>query len=274
MSVTALFAVGADGFVRHIALAALDAVVDADLAHGTERLVVKRGDAQRGAELFVEFAKILQVRGQRGELQPFVGEEKLLIAGVPQARKLAVQHDGGSDGHLIEAVGSLAEFGPAAVFFHADYAARAADLETQRRQAFDGLRGEALFDIPHDDSEYDAARGCVKAPASGFGGLRNESLEDSRLYRVSGLPHLIRSKMVGYPGLGDAGRAFRASEAWQPRGIQLPPFADRRRSRAGRERLCWSGLEIHRYCVLSAWEVNSRTWSFARRRNGLIRAGP
>ena len=70
------------------------------------------------------------MRGQSGELQPFVGEEKLLIAGVPQACELAVQHDGGNDGHLIEAVGSLAEFGAAAVFFDTDHAARTADLET------------------------------------------------------------------------------------------------------------------------------------------------
>src|SRR4030088_1135906 len=75
-------AVYADGFVRHIALAALDAVVNADLAHGTERLVIKSGNAERRAELFVELAQILKVRSQRGNLVAVVGDEKFLIAGV------------------------------------------------------------------------------------------------------------------------------------------------------------------------------------------------
>src|SRR5438067_5372576 len=87
----------ANRFVRHVALAAAYAIVNAHLAHRTERFVVKSRHAQRRAQLFVELAQVLQVRGQRGNLQPFVGQQKLLIARVPQLRELALQHNPGRD---------------------------------------------------------------------------------------------------------------------------------------------------------------------------------
>ena len=58
--------VRADGFVGHVADAAFDAVVDANLTDRTEGFVVKRRHAQRGTQLFVEFAQIFEMRRERG----------------------------------------------------------------------------------------------------------------------------------------------------------------------------------------------------------------
>src|SRR6267154_1565836 len=116
----------ADSFVRHVALASLDAVVDADLADGTERFVVKSWNTQRGAQLLVELSKVLQMHCERWQFQSFIGKQKLLITSVPQPCELAFQHDSGSDGHLVEIVGALAKLGAAAIFFHTHHAARAA----------------------------------------------------------------------------------------------------------------------------------------------------
>jgi len=142
-------AVRADGFVWHIASAAFDAVVDADLADGAQRLVVKRGNAESSAQLFVESAQAFEMGGEGGKLYAVVGEQKFLVAGIPEAGELAFYHYGGEDGHLKAAVGALAKFGTATVFFHADHAASAADGKTQGSQALNGFGGEAIIDVPH-----------------------------------------------------------------------------------------------------------------------------
>ena len=124
-------AVGADGFVWDVASAAFDAVVDADLADGAEGFVVESWNAESGAQLFIESAQTFEMRGESGQFYAVVGEEKLLVTGVPQASELTFQHDGGEDGHLKAAIGALAKFGAATVFFHANDAAGAADGKTE-----------------------------------------------------------------------------------------------------------------------------------------------
>src|SRR5438270_7739778 len=63
----------ANRFVWHIAFAAAHAVVNAQLAYGTESLVVKCRNTESGSQLFVELAQILQVRGQRRNFQAVIG---------------------------------------------------------------------------------------------------------------------------------------------------------------------------------------------------------
>ena len=145
--------VGADGGVGDVAFAAFDAVVDADLADGAEGFVVEGGDAEGGAEFFVELPEIVKVRGEGGEFLAVVGEQEFLVAGVPELGELAVEHDGGQYGHLKAGVGFLAEFGAAAVFFNANNAAGGADAEAQGGEAFDGFLVKAFVNIPHGSSE-------------------------------------------------------------------------------------------------------------------------
>jgi hypothetical protein len=147
--VSAVWLMRANRFVWHVADAAFDAVVDADLADGAEGFVIESGDTQRGSQFFVELAQIFEVRGQGRKLQAFVGQKKLLVAGVPEAGEAAFEHDRGRDGHLIEIVGAFAKFGAAAVLFDAHDAARAANGKAQRREILHLLRCELLFDIPH-----------------------------------------------------------------------------------------------------------------------------
>ena len=71
--------VRAHGFVRHRAFAALDAVVNAELADGTKRFVVKGRNTQRRAQFFVELPKALKMRSERRQFQSFVCEQKLLV---------------------------------------------------------------------------------------------------------------------------------------------------------------------------------------------------
>jgi hypothetical protein len=141
--------VRADGFVGHVADAAFDAVVDADLADRAESFVVKSGNAERGKQFFVELTKIFEMRGQGRKLQAFVGQKKLLVAGIPKASEAALEHDRRDDGHLVHVVRAFAKLRAAAVFFDADNAARAANGKAERRQIFHLLRCELLFDIPH-----------------------------------------------------------------------------------------------------------------------------
>src|SRR5258708_27653996 len=161
-SVAGSGAVRPDGFVRHITGAAFDTIVNGNLADRAKRFVVKSRNAQSGAQLFVEFAQALQMRGERRKFQTIVGEQEFLIAGVPQAGKLALDHDGRDDGHLKFGVGGLAEFRAATVFFDADHAASSAYGESQRGQAFNGFRIETFFDIPHGPSRLKKAGKSVK----------------------------------------------------------------------------------------------------------------
>src|SRR5262249_51383926 len=123
---------------------------DADLADGAERFVVESGHTESGAQFFIELTQIFQVLRQRGNFLTVVGEKKLLVTGVPQTRELSTEHDRGHDRHLIKAVGTFAKLGAAAVLFHANNAAGAANGKSQCRQTFDGFLREALVDIPHD----------------------------------------------------------------------------------------------------------------------------
>ena len=59
--VAGAWTVRAHRFVRHIATAAFDAIVDGNLADRTDGFVVESRDAQGGAELFIEAAQILQM---------------------------------------------------------------------------------------------------------------------------------------------------------------------------------------------------------------------
>src|SRR5256885_7558231 len=67
-------AVCADRFVRHVAFAALDPVVDRYLADGAKSFVIESGDTERGTQLFIEFSQILQVARERRNLDSFVSE--------------------------------------------------------------------------------------------------------------------------------------------------------------------------------------------------------
>jgi hypothetical protein len=157
--------VGADRFVRYVADAAFNAVVDADLADRAERFVVKSRDTQCGPQFLVELSQIFQMRGQGWQFQAIIGQQKLLVAGVPKARKAALQHDRRHNRHLVKVVRTFAKFRAAAVFFHAHDAARAADGKAKRRQAFDLLWCELLFDIPHGPHSLVKAESSVKRTA-------------------------------------------------------------------------------------------------------------
>src|SRR5713226_5181581 len=50
-----------DCFVRDIALPALHAIINSDVASRAERLVVVGGHAERGAQLFVEAPEVRQI---------------------------------------------------------------------------------------------------------------------------------------------------------------------------------------------------------------------
>jgi hypothetical protein len=141
--------VRADGFVGDVADAAFDAVVDANLADRTESFVVESGDAERGKQFFVELAQTFEMRCERGQLEAFVRQKKLLVAGIPKASEAALEHDRRDDGHLVHVVRAFAKFRATAVLFDAHNAAGAADGKAERRKIFHLLRCELLFDIPH-----------------------------------------------------------------------------------------------------------------------------
>jgi hypothetical protein len=139
----------ADGFVRDIACAAFDAVVDGDERGRAEGFVVVRGDAEGGSQFFVELAHVDELLGVRGKFSAVVGEQEFLVAGVPEAHELAVQQDGGENRHGVVFVGGAAKFGAAAVLFDAHHSARAADHEASGRQTVHQLGRELVFHIPH-----------------------------------------------------------------------------------------------------------------------------
>jgi hypothetical protein len=155
----------ANCFVWHIADTALDAIVDADLAHGPERFVVKSWDAQRGPQFFVEPSQIFKMRRQRRQLQAVIGQQELLVACVPKAGEAALQHDRGHDRHLVEVVRAFAKLPAAAVFLDTNDAASTADGKAQRRQAFNLLGCKPLFDIPHNALSLLKANTSVKRTA-------------------------------------------------------------------------------------------------------------
>ena len=139
----------ADAFVRHGARTSQDPVVRGDLARRAQRLVVIGGHANCVAQLFVELAQIPEVAGQGGNLSPVVGDQKFLVAGIPQARELALEHDGRQDGHLIAPARCAPELRAAAIFLYAHDAARAADPKALRGQGVEGDLLEAILYVPH-----------------------------------------------------------------------------------------------------------------------------
>src|SRR6266478_3624774 len=122
----------------------LDAIIFGYLARRAQRLVVVGGHAQRRAQLLVEFAQMFELLRQRGKLAPLVGDEKLLIAGVPKPRELPPDEHARHDGHLKTSICHLPEFRAAAVFFNAHNSARAAHLKTFGWQSLQGGRGESF----------------------------------------------------------------------------------------------------------------------------------
>jgi len=142
---------GTDSGVRDVAFAAFDAVVDTDLADRAKGFVIEGGNAKGGAQFLVELAQILQVRRQRRQLLAIIGEQELLIAGVPELGELALVHDGGQYGHVKAAARLLAEFGAATILFDANDAASGAHAETESRQAFDSSLFKVFVNIPHGE---------------------------------------------------------------------------------------------------------------------------
>src|SRR5258707_3305035 len=125
-SVAGSGAVRADSFVRNVTNTAFNAVVHGNLADRAESFVVKSWHVEGGTQLFIELAQILQVRGQSRQFQAIVGEQKFLIASIPETRELSLDHDGRKYCKLEFSVSTLAEFRAAAVFFHAHDPTRAA----------------------------------------------------------------------------------------------------------------------------------------------------
>lgn len=153
---------GADGVIRNVAGAALNAVVDGEMADGAESFIIKRRNAESGAEFFVEFAKTLKMGGQRGDLEAVIVQQEFLVTGVPEARELAPEHDGRRNGHREETIRAFAKLGAGAIFFHANNAAGAADGESESSQAFDSLRLKTFFDIPHNAPRVKKEKDSVK----------------------------------------------------------------------------------------------------------------
>src|SRR5260370_41025155 len=108
------------------------------------------------------------MRRQRRQFQSIIGEQKLLVTGVPQPCKLPLPHDRGSDGHPVEVVRPFAKLRAAAVFFDAHHSARAPHRKPQRRETLDRFWREPLFDIPHGLFKLMNARHSVKRTLNCF----------------------------------------------------------------------------------------------------------
>src|SRR5258708_2893950 len=126
-------------FVRNVASAAFDAVVHGNLADRPESFVIKSRHVKGGAQLFIKLAKILQVQSQSGQFYSIISEQKFLVARIPQARELSLNHNGWQNGELEFSIGALAKLRAATVFFHTHHAARAAYREAKSSHAFNSL---------------------------------------------------------------------------------------------------------------------------------------
>src|SRR6202790_1507550 len=114
-------------FVWHTTHTAFDAVVDADLAHGSQRFVVKSWDTQRGPQFFVEPSQIFEMYRQSRQLQSVIGQQEFLVAYIPKTGEPALEHDRRHDRHLVEIVRAFAKLRAAAIFLDTNHAAGAAD---------------------------------------------------------------------------------------------------------------------------------------------------
>src|SRR5271170_2337542 len=148
-SVIASRFVGADSLIRNISGAALHAIIDAERADGAKGFVIKCGNTQSRAKFLVEFAQIGKLFGQGRKLGAVVGQQKFLVARIPQPRELTLQHDRRQDRHLELTIGVLAKFRARTVLLHADHAARASHGKPQGSQGVHSLLFKTLFDIPH-----------------------------------------------------------------------------------------------------------------------------
>ena len=142
-------AMRADGFVWNVASPAFDAVVHGNLADRPESFVIKSWYVKGGAQLLIKLAKILQVHSKSRQFYSIIGEQKFLVAGIPQARELSLNHNGWQNRELEFPIGALAKLCAATVFFHTHHAARAAYRKAKSSHAFNSLRIKALFDVPH-----------------------------------------------------------------------------------------------------------------------------
>src|SRR5260370_18556818 len=108
----------AHALVRHVAGTPFYAVVGGNHAGRAKSFVVLRRNVDGRAQLFIEAAKVGELLRLRREFAAVVGEQKLLIAGVPEARELPGEEDRRRNGHLVGAARDAAEFHGAAVLVY------------------------------------------------------------------------------------------------------------------------------------------------------------
>src|SRR6516225_11700049 len=202
------------GFVGHIAFASPDTIINAQLTDRTEGLVVECWHAERGAQLFVELTQIQELLGPGRHLDAFIAQEKFLVAGIPQACELPVEHDARQNRHLKAAVGILPEFCARAVLFYANHPARAADGKAQRRQGVHGLLLKTFVDIPHSAPRVRFAGSSVKCrPGLGAGAARPGGFPQSAPPRkMTSAPGKLAMPTKRKPLTGDAPRASLTNE--------------------------------------------------------------
>src|SRR5258708_30342460 len=124
----------AHALVRHIAGTPLYAVVGGNYTGRAECLVVIRWHTDSREQLFIEAAKVGELLRLRRELAAVVGEQKLLIAGVPEARELPGEEDRRRNGHLVGAARDAAEFHGAAVLLYSGDSPCASHGESRARE--------------------------------------------------------------------------------------------------------------------------------------------
>ena len=137
-------------------------IIDAEVARRAEGFVVICGHAESGAQLFVELAEFLELFHVDGELLAFVGDQKFLIARVPERGELALQHDAGNLSHLKTAFLAFAKLGAAVVFLNADHAAGISHQKAFRGERFDARLVEQFVDVPHGVVSIGKLRGGCK----------------------------------------------------------------------------------------------------------------
>src|ERR1700692_1773745 len=91
------------------------------------------------SQFFVELAHVDELLGVRGNFSAVVGEQKFLVACVPEADELALQPGGVENRHRVVIGGGAAKFGAAAVLFDAHHSTRAAYDESRGRQGIHQL---------------------------------------------------------------------------------------------------------------------------------------
>jgi hypothetical protein len=147
--------VRADAFIRHVAATALDAVVNAIVASGTESLIVISGYVEGRAQLFVKAAEVSELVHANREFGTVVSEKKLLVTRIPEPRKPALKHDAGNDSHLIMAGGGPAQLRAAAVLLDADHSTGTPNKKTLARQRLHLRLLKQYVHVPHSLRGYE-----------------------------------------------------------------------------------------------------------------------